>query len=78
MSDPIVPGDPFGGEYTDSELPLSAEVPKEDAEEIENALDADSSATGRHVDVDTVEMEVDEIEIVDPDAVIRPGREPLS
>ncbi|WP_022893390.1 hypothetical protein [Agromyces subbeticus] len=77
MSDPIVPGDPIGGEYTDSELPLSAEVPKDDAEEVENATDVDASAAGRHVDVDTVEMEVDEVEIVEPDAVIRPGRKPL-
>lgn len=58
------PGEPFEGEYTDSELPLSAELPKEEyeeVEEVEEALDAD--ADGSDLDDDDVEVEV--IEIVD-------------
>ena len=30
MSDALRPGEPYEGEYTDSELPLSAELPKEE------------------------------------------------
>lgn len=76
MSDPIVPGNPVGGEYTDSELPLSAELPKEEFDEVEEVLDAETDPIDRsdHVDIDTVEMDVDDIEL-GPDSVIRPSRE---
>jgi len=53
------PGEPFEGEYTDSELPLSAELPKEEYEEVEEVLDADADGAG--IDDDEVEV----IEIVD-------------
>ncbi|MGW9185474.1 hypothetical protein [Agromyces sp. NPDC055661] len=51
------PGEPFEGEYTDSELPLSAELPKEEYDEVEEVVDADRD----DVDVDDVEV----IEVVD-------------
>ena len=53
------PGEPFEGEYTDSELPLSAELPKEEYEEVEEVLDAEEDAALD--DDDDVEV----IEIVD-------------
>ena len=46
MSDALRPGDPLEGEYTDSELPLSAELPKEEYEEVEEVLDADDDGLG--------------------------------
>ena len=55
------PGEPFEGEYTDSDLPLSAELPKEEYEEVEEVLDADADGAG--LDDDEVEV----IEIVDDD-----------
>jgi len=51
------PGEPFEGEYTDSELPLSAELPKEEYDEVEEVVDADRD------DVDDDDVEV--IEVVD-------------
>ena len=51
------PGAPFEGEYTDSELPLNAELPKEEYDEVEEVVDADRD----DVDVDDVEV----IEVVD-------------
>ena len=51
------PGVPFEGEYTDSELPLNAELPKEEYDEVEEVVDADRD----DVDVDDVEV----IEVVD-------------
>ena len=51
------PGAPFEGEYTDSELPLNAELPKEEYDEVEEVVDADRD----DVDVDDVEViEVDD------------------
>ncbi|WP_159604665.1 hypothetical protein [Agromyces humi] len=57
MSDARRPGEPLEGEYTDSELPLSAELPKEEYEEVEEVLDDDDDLG------DT--QEVDEVEIVE-------------
>ena len=54
------PGEPFEGEYTDSELPLSAELPKEEYDEVEEVVDADRD----DVDVDDVD-DVEVIEVVD-------------
>ena len=54
MSDPLHPG----GEYADSELPLSAELPKEEYEEVEEALDTDDDLD----DTDEVDVEVIEID----------------
>jgi hypothetical protein len=54
------PGEPFEGEYTDSELPLNAELPKEEYEEVEEVVDADRDG----LDDDEVD-EVEVIEIVD-------------
>lgn len=53
MSDALRPGEPYEGEYTDSELPLSAELPKEEYEEVEEVLDAN--------DLDEDDVEVVEI-----------------
>ena len=54
------PGEPFEGEYTDSELPLNAELPKEEYDEVEEVVDADRD----DVDVDDVD-DVEVIEVVD-------------
>ena len=54
MTDPLRPG----GEYTDSELPLSAELPKEEYEEVEEVLDTDDDLD----DTDEVDVEVIEID----------------
>lgn len=63
MSDARRPGEPYEGEYTDSELPLSAELPKEEYEEVEEVLEADEDdGLG-----DTEEVDVEVIEIVDDD-----------
>ena len=59
------PGEPFEGEYTDSELPLSAELPKEEYEEVEEveaALDADAVGSDLRDDDD-----IEVIEIVEDD-----------
>ncbi|MFE6255194.1 hypothetical protein [Agromyces sp. NPDC057865] len=61
MSD-VRPGEPFEGEYTDAELPLSAELPKEEYEEVEEVVDADGK---RLDDDDVVVEEVEVVEIVD-------------
>ncbi|TYL51126.1 hypothetical protein [Agromyces mariniharenae] len=53
------PGEPFEGEYTDSELPLSAELPKDEYDEVEEVVDADRD--GRDDD------EVEVVEIVEID-----------
>ena len=79
MSDTIGPGDPLGGEYTDSELPLSAELPKEEYEEVEEIVEAgeaDDDELDDDLEVDTAEFEVDAAEIVEPDTAIPPEREP--
>ena len=54
MTDPLRPG----GEYTDSELPLSAELPKEEYEEVEEVLDTDDDLD----DTDEIDVEVIEID----------------
>jgi|SoiMethySBSTD1v2_1073268.scaffolds.fasta_scaffold4249630_1 hypothetical protein len=50
------PGEPFEGEYTDSELPLSAELPKEEYEEVEEVVDADRDELGDDDDVEVIEI----------------------
>lgn len=62
MSDALRPGDPVEGEYTDSELPLSAELPKEEYDEVEDILDDD-------------EVDVETVEIVEEDRTYPPGRD---
>lgn len=63
MSDALRPGEPYEGEYTDSELPLNAELPKEEYEEVEEVLEDDEDdGLG-----DTEEVDVEVIEIVDDD-----------
>jgi hypothetical protein len=59
MSDALRPGEPLGGEYTDSELPLSAELTKEEAEEVEEVLEAEEEAG---LDADEVDIEIIEID----------------
>ena len=63
MSDALRPGEPVEGEYTDSELPLSAELPKEEYEEVEEVLDDDEDGLGDTQEVEEVEI----VEIVDDD-----------
>jgi hypothetical protein len=61
MSDALRPGEPLEGEYTDSELPLSAELPKEEYEEVEEVLDDDDDDLGDTQEGDDVEV----VEIID-------------
>lgn len=80
MTDPLRPGEPVEGEYTDSELPVSAELPKEDYEEVEDvAGEADAHELDDDVENDEVyevdDADVDVIGIVDPDTVIPPHRD---
>ncbi|WP_173923842.1 hypothetical protein [Agromyces sp. Marseille-P2726] len=57
MTDPLRPREPVEGEYTDSELPLSAELPKEEYEEVEEALgDDDVTDADDEVDVEVIEV----------------------
>ena len=71
MSDALRPGGHAEGEYTDSELPLDAELTKDEyevVEEVVEAEDADDDGIG-----DTEEDDVEVIAIVDDDSV-PPGR----
>ena len=73
MSDALRPGEPVEGEYTDSELPLDAELSKDEyaaVEEVVEADDADDDGLG-----DTEEVDVEIIEIVDDDSEYPPGRD---
>lgn len=68
MSDALRPGDPYEGEYTDSELPLSAELPKEEYDEVDEVLDDDD-------DLDDDEADIEIVEIVEEDRTYPPGRD---
>src|SRR5699024_10077785 len=70
MSDTLRPSEPVEGEYTDSELPLSAELPKEEYEEVEAVLDDDDLA-------DTDEVDVEVIDVVETDTTYPPDRDTL-
>lgn len=70
MSDALRPGEPYEGEYTDSELPLSAELPKEEYEEVEEVLEAEEEGGLG----DTEEVDVEVIEVVDDDTAYPPDR----
>lgn len=62
MTEEMQPHEPVEGEYTDAELPLDAEVPKDSADawvDDDDDLDED--------DVIVEELEVEEIDYVDPD-----------
>jgi hypothetical protein len=75
MSDALRPGDPAEGEYTDSELPLSAELPKEEYEQVEEVIGTDDGIDDdldESLDDDVVEVEV--VEIIDDDTTY-PGRD---
>jgi hypothetical protein len=61
MTDPLRPG----GEYTDSELPLSAELPKEEYEEVEEVLGTDDLDGDLDDLDDTDEIDVEIIEVDD-------------
>ncbi|RZS66600.1 hypothetical protein EV187_2337 [Agromyces ramosus] len=60
MSDALRPGEPVEGEYTDSELPLDAELSKDEYAAVEEVVEADDDGT-----VDTEEVDVEIIEIDD-------------
>lgn len=64
MSDPLRPRDPVEGEYTDAELPLDAELPKDEFDDVD--VEADDGLG------DTDEIEVDVIDITDDDDTIYP------
>lgn len=63
------PHDPIEGEYTDSELPLDAEVPKDDA-----VVTGRDTADGDWGDDDVVVEEVEVIEFTDDAGDERPLR----
>ena len=71
MSDALRPGDPAEGEYTDSELPLSAELPKEEYEEVEAVLGTDDDLDE---DLDD-DVDVEVVEIIDDDTIYPSGRD---
>lgn len=74
MSDALRPGDPAEGEYTDSELPLSAELPTDEYEQVEEVIGTDD---GIEDDLDESlddEVEVEVVEIIDDDTT-DPGRD---
>jgi hypothetical protein len=78
MSDPLLPGYRPEGEYTDSELPLDAELPKEEFDEVEEVVGTND---GLDDDLDDGladdETDVEVIEIVDDDRTYPPGRDTL-
>lgn len=80
MSDTVGRGDPQGGEYTDSELPLDAALPKEEYTEVEHLLDASGEADDDELDddleVETAEFDVDVVEIVETDPDLPSDRQP--
>ncbi|MDQ2660762.1 MAG: hypothetical protein M3Y52_02685 [Actinomycetota bacterium] len=63
MTDALRPEEPVEGEYTDSELPLSAELPKEEYDE-DDLVGDDDDLIG-----DTEEVDVEVIEIDDDDRI---------
>jgi len=69
MSDALRPGEPVEGEYTDSELPLDAELSKDEYEAVEEAVEDDDDLA------DTEEVDVEIVEIVDDDSGYPPGRD---
>ena len=80
MSDTVGPLDPRGGEYTDSELPLDAVLPKDEYAEVERVVDASGEADDDELDddveVETAELDVEAVEIVEPDDGVPPDRLP--
>ena len=71
MSDALRPGGHAEGEYTDSELPLDAELTKDEYEVVEEVVEAEDADDDLG---DTEEVDVEVIEIVDDDSV-PPGRD---
>lgn len=59
MSDALRPDEPVEGEYTDSELPLDAELPKEDLDDVDDDVD-DGLGDTEEVDVDVIEVDDDD------------------
>ena len=76
MSDALRPGDRAEGEYTDSELPLSAELPKEEYELVEEAIDTDDGLDDDLDESSDDEVEVEVVEIIDDDTTY-PGRDTM-
>ena len=71
MSDALRPGGHAEGEYTDSELPLDAELSKDEYQAVEEVVEAEDADDDGIVDTEEVDVEI--IEIVDDDSV-PPGR----
>ena len=55
MTDALRPEEPVEGEYTDSELPLNAELPKEEYDEAD-----DLAGDTEEVDVEVIEIDDDD------------------
>jgi hypothetical protein len=76
MSDAPRQEDRAEGEYTDSELPLDAELPKEEYDEIEEVVGTNDGLDDDLDDsFDDDEVVVDVVEIVDDDRTYPPGRD---
>lgn len=81
MTDPMRPGEPTEGEYTDSELPEDARAAlPDDRDHDAEAVSAERDTQALEIDVDEnegdveIEEEGDEVDIVAPDAIIPPTR----
>jgi hypothetical protein len=72
MSDALRPGDRAEGEYTDSELPLDAELPKEEYDEVEEVVGTNEALDD---DFDDVLADDETDVIVDDDRTYPPGRD---
>lgn len=75
MSDPLLPGYRPEGGYTDSELPLDAELPKDEYEEVEEVVGTNEGLDDDDDGLDDDETDVEVIEIVDDDRTYPPGRD---
>jgi hypothetical protein len=62
MSDALRPGEPVEGEYTDSELPLDAELSKDEYAAVEEVVDADYADDDGTVDTEEVDVEIIEVD----------------
>jgi hypothetical protein len=77
MTDEPRSGEPAEGEYTDSELPLSAELPKEEYEEVAEQIEAGDDEDLGDDPADTAEMDIDAVDIVETDTGYPPDRDTL-
>jgi hypothetical protein len=62
MSDALRPGEPVEGEYTDSELPLDAELSKDEYAAVEDVIEADDVDDDELEDTEEVDVEIIEVD----------------